>query len=83
MLELAEVSGVFFIGEKGGEDEVLGPCWYLVMIVYELLSLVAAVPHCYIPCDKPPQRLVHVEVHLEKELVFLAADLLEDVAKQL
>ena len=72
-----------FSGEKGGEDGVLGPCWYLVMIVYELLSLVAAVPHCYIPCDKPPQRLVHVEVHLEEELVFLAADLLEDVAEQL
>ena len=66
-----------FSGEKGGEDEVLGPCWYLGMIVYELLSFIV------VPCDKPPQRLVHVEVHLEKELVFLAADLLEDVAEQL
>ena len=34
-----------------------------------------------VPCDKSPQRLVNVEVQLEKELVLLAADLLEDVAK--
>ena len=37
--ELADVSGVFS-GEKGGEEEVLGPCWYLRMIVYERFLLV-------------------------------------------
>ena len=83
-LELDVVSGVFS-GEKGGEDEVLGPCWYLRMIDYERFLLVMnnRGSCAVVPCDKSPQRLVNVEVQLEKELVLLASDLLEDVAKQL